>query len=360
MIVQWLFETWTIIKLSAPWLLVGFFCAGVIHVILPTGFIKKHLKTPGIFSVFKASVYGVPLPLCSCSVIPVGVSLRKEGASKGATASFFVSTPEIGVDSFLLSFFLLGPVLAITRVIATICSAIGVGTLIDHFDDADPEDTEKTENNESSCCHDMDISSVSEGTGTLGSLAVSKIKKVFYFAYVKIFDDISGVLSIGFIGAGLVSVFIPDNLFMDLNLPPIFMMLIMLISALPIYVCATSSTPLVAALLAKGLNPGAAIVFLLAGPATNITTMLTVLRELGKRELVIYLGMIIMVSMFFGIMINQTADFVGFNRFLNNVSHESLSHDHMHGIPGLVLLLMLSFSLMKALVNYMKTKSSGR
>ncbi len=358
MIIQWLLETWTIIKLSAPWLLIGFFCAGVIHVVLPTGFIKKHLKVPGFYSVLKASIFGIPLPLCSCSVIPVGVSLKKQGASKGATASFFVSTPEIGIDSFLLSFFLLGPAFAIIRVIATIFSALGVGVLIDHFAERGGDTTEHDDDEHESCCNETRTNSNTDMQSHFFYKLKQKIKEIFHFAYVEIFDDIAVVLSLGFLGAGLVSVFIPDNLFMDLNLNPIMMMIIMLIAALPIYVCATSSTPLVAALLAKGLNPGAAIVFLLAGPATNITTMLTILRELGKRELVIYLSIIIMVSMLFGIFINQSADLIGVVDYLNP-GNDSTSHDHMHSIPGLLLFIMLSISLIKKLVNYIKKESNG-
>ncbi len=358
MITQWLIETWTVINLSAPWLLIGFFCAGIIHAVLPNGIIKKHLKTPGFSSVLKGSVYGIPLPLCSCSVIPVGVSLRKQGTSKGATASFFVSTPEIGIDSFLLSFFLLGPVFAVSRVVATFLSAMGVGILIDRFSESDSSRTGTHGNEHTSCCQEAKADSNRGAKPQFGYRVRRKIRDIFHFAYVEIFDDIVVVLSLGFVGAGLVSVFIPDNLFMDLNLHPILMMFIMLIAALPVYVCATSSTPFAAALLAKGLDPGAAIVFLLVGPATNITTMLTIGRELGKRELVIYLSVIILISMLFGIAINQFPDLLGHGNYLN-FKGDSMSHDHMSGIPGLLVFSMLTVSLIKKLANYIKKESNG-
>ena len=344
MITNWLLETWHIVVLSAPWLLVGFFIAGIIHVVLPTGFIKRHLQTPGLLSIVKASAYGIPLPLCSCSVIPVGISLRKQGASKGATASFFVSTPEIGVDSFLLSFFLLGPVLAITRVVATICSALGVGIMVDRFSEF--EDGAPKTDMPDACCGKSKEEANPDKKNSLLNTFLHKIKQVVQFAFVEIFDDIAAVLTIGFAAAGLVSVLVPANLFMDLNLSPIVMMLVMLIAALPVYVCATSSTPLVAALLAKGLDPGAAIVFLLAGPATNVTTMLTIFRELGKRELIFYLGGIITISMFFGMLVSFSVEFLPIQSYLN-FNDNSVSHNHINRFPGYILAFMLSLSLAK-------------
>ena len=350
MLNEWLIATWNVIVASSPWLLFGFFFAGVMHVLLPAGFIKRQLQAPGIKSVLKASAFGIPLPLCSCSVIPVGISLRRQGASRGATASFFVSTPEIGVDSFLLSFFLLGPLLAVTRVVATLFSAIGVGIVIDKCTTVAASTLQQSEPKESCCASDVEQDKTVQSTS---ARLVDTTKRIFRFAYVDIFDDLAIVLSVGFLGAGLVSAIVPDDLFQSLGLSSFVSMLIMLLVALPVYVCATSSTPLVAVLLAKGLCPGAAIVFLLAGPATNITTILALSKELGKRGLAVYLAGIIGVSLFFGFLINivmaGTTQFSDWEGML-----DSGTHDHRFMIAGLLFSILLGVSLMKRIIKRLK------
>lgn len=326
---------WEMLLASSSYLLVGFFIAGLIHVFLPHEFIKKHLKAPGFLSVLKSSAFGVPLPLCSCSVIPVGLSLRKSGASKGATASFFISTPEVGVDSFLLSYALLGPFMAVVRLVVSFFSALGVGYAIETFDRDKLDKVEVKEAPEKPCCH------VSAEKAKDGHWLTRAIK----FSFVEILDDIAVVLVIGFVIAGVLTVVIPANYIENLELNYFFSMLAMLLISLPVYVCATSSTPIAAALLLKGVAPGAVLVFLLAGPATNVTTILVLAKELGKKAALIYVTGIISFSLLAGVLLQEF--------FVEQISYLKQAIDfseHSHGmfaeISAVVILLLVSRSLL--------------
>lgn len=328
MLLEVALATWHVIVLSAPWLLFGFFAAGVLHELLPTSLVQRNLEKPGLASVLKAGAIGLPLPLCSCSVIPLGVSLRRSGASKGATAGFFVSTPEIGVDSFLLSYVLLGPFVAMARVCLAFASALLVGLGIDYSCRESPPPQESP----SSCCKSKEAPKS------------SLLRRIVRYAFVDIVDDLSKLLVIGFFLAGLAGVLLSEQTFLRLADWGVPIQLLMLVVSVPVYVCATSATPFVAALMAKGLSPGAALIFLSAGPATNISTMLVIKNELGSRALGIYIFGIASVALFAGYLI----DF--FLPSETAVGLDFSSHDH--GMPiwtqaaGLVLsgLLLLSLN----------------
>lgn len=336
MIAAVLIAIWEMLQASSSYLLLGFFIAGLIHVFLPQKVITKHLKAPGLWSVIKSSAVGVPLPLCSCSVIPVGLSLRKSGASKGATASFFISTPEVGVDSFLLSYALLGPFMAIIRIVVAFFTALGVGYAIERLDPEDSKQaaTNKASEPEKSCCH----------TGEDKSKKAHWLIRAMKFSFVEMLDDIAIVLVIGFILAGLISAAVPENYIADLNLNAYSSMLVMLLISLPVYVCAASSTPIAAALLLKGVAPGAILVFLLAGPATNVTTILVLAKELGKKSAIIYVAGITFFSLLAGTLLEEL--FV--NQITQMKSTINFSH-HDHGmiseISAIVVILLIARSL---------------
>lgn len=338
-LVQWLLSTWDVIAISSLWLLAGFFIAGVLHVFMPRRMIERHLKKPGFFSVLKSSAFGIPLPLCSCSVIPVGVSLRKHGASRGATASFFISTPEIGVDSFLLSYALLGPFFAVMRVITAFFAALSAGWLIDSFPAPESATGQTAADTSDDCCHTASDRPEEEHSSK------SKLYRVLHFGYVEILDDLSTVLCVGFLLAGLAAVLLPADSFAALGLGPVSSMFLMLFVSLPVYVCATSLTPLAAALIAKGLGLGAALVFLLAGPATNITTMLVVRRELGTRALVFYLLSIITTALLAGFYVNSVvvADGIIASKIFEDIAH--VHQDPISLCLGLFFTLLLLLSL---------------
>ena len=291
---RWAAETWAMTLASAPWLLGGFLLAGAIYVLVPIGKVSRHLGGSGVGGVFKAALFGIPLPLCSCSVIPVASSLRKQGASRGAFTSFLISTPETGVDSIAISYALLGPLLAIVRPVAAFITAITAGLLMGADEDADRATTTEQSAKDTSCeCAEAPTPS-----------GMSKIPAAIRYGLVDMIADLAPWLVLGFALAGLATALIPAG-FLEQHLGGgLPAMLLMLVVGLPLYVCATSSTPIVAALIARGLSPGAALVFLLVGPATNLATMVIVSRDLGRRGLAIYLITIAVVAVLFGLLID--------------------------------------------------------
>ena len=304
-ITNWLTQTWGMTLEAAPWLLGGFVLAGVIYVLLPVETVTRHLGKPGMGGVLKASLVGVPLPLCSCSVIPVAASLRKQGASRGAFVSFLISTPETGVDSIAISYALLGPLLAVVRPVAAFFTALTAGLLVDTAAEAgpSPKPADAAGERESCCC---------AGGCPEEPIAGPQRKLVTALRYglVDLFVDLSPWLLSGFILAGLVAALLPAGFFERYVGSGAGAMLLMLVVGLPFYVCATASTPIAAAFIARGLSPGAALVFLLVGPATNIATMLVVGRDVGRRGLAVYLVTIAVFAVLFGLGINVLADFV--------------------------------------------------
>ena len=292
-------ECWLVFKEAAPFVLFGFFAAGLLKVLIPEKAVVKHLGGNGFRSVFKASLFGVPLPLCSCGVIPVAVGLRKQGASKGATASFLVSVPETGVDSVAITWALLDPLMTIIRPVSAFITALATGSLINLL----PEKKEMSKPvTADSCC------SASSGMNT--QLATQRplllrLKDGVIYAFTDLLKDIGGWLLLGILIAGIISYFVPID-FVDRYLGGEYSsLLIMLIIGIPLYICASASTPIAAALVLKGLSPGAALVFLLAGPATNAATMTVIAKHLGKATTVVYVATIAICSLVFGWLVNR-------------------------------------------------------
>jgi hypothetical protein len=265
--------------------------------------VTRHLGRPGLAGVVKASLFGIPLPLCSCSVIPVASSIRKQGASKGAFVSFLISTPETGIDSIAISYALLGPLWAIVRPVAAFVTALTAGALVDRIDPASASTRGHARENpggngacaESRACADRPP-----------TIAGRRITAALRYGLVDMIADLSPWLVGGFLLAGLATAAIPDGFLQSYVGTGLSAMLVMLIVGLPLYVCSTSSTPIAAALIARGLSPGAALVFLLVGPATNIVTMVVVSRDVGRRGLAIYLLTIAVVAVAFGLLIDLT------------------------------------------------------
>ena len=291
-------ESWLVFKEAAPFVLFGFFAAGLLKVLIPERVIVKHLGGNGFRSVFKASLFGVPLPLCSCGVIPVAVGLRKQGASKGATASFLVSVPETGVDSVAITWALLDPLMTIIRPVSAFITALATGALINLL----PEQkvAAKTDTAESCCSANAD-----QSTQLTQKPIIQRLKDGVIYAFTDLLKDIGGWLLLGILIAGIISYFVPVD-FVDRYLGGEYSsLLIMLIIGIPLYICASASTPVAAALVLKGLSPGAALVFLLAGPATNAATMTVVAKHLGKATTVAYVAAIATCSLVFGWFVNR-------------------------------------------------------
>jgi len=281
-----LIATWDMYLDAAPWLIVGIVAAGLVHALMPDGLLGKWLGGNGAWSVIKAALVGAPLPLCSCGVLPAAVGLRKEGASKGATVSFLIATPETGPDSVAISYALLGPIMAVVRPIAAVISAIFSGLLTNVFVSGEavtaPVKAEAAPC--TSCCMDSCSSEKPNQQGTMAARAWGGIR----YAFTDILDDIALWLAIGLVVAGLMSALVEPQALGAYG-SGIGAMLVMLAVGVPIYVCATASTPIAAGLIAVGVSPGAALVFLLAGPATNIATLGVVGKDLGARALSAYL-----------------------------------------------------------------------
>ena len=282
---------------SAPWLMLGLFVAGVMKVFVPSQLMAKHLGEPGLMSTVKAALFGAPLPLCSCGVIPAAVGLRRSGASKAATTSFLISTPETGVDSISISYAMLGPFMAIVRPIAAITSAIVAGILVGK-DDTPANATQASALNveeEDSCC-------ASKAQPAEESLA-DKLKSGLRFTFVDLIRDIALWLLIGLAFAALIKTYVPNEFLVQWG-DGFLAFVVMALVGVPMYVCATASTPIAAGLLFSGVSPGAALVFMLVGPATNIATVALVKKELGSRALTAYLTSVVGVGFAFGYLTN--------------------------------------------------------
>lgn len=271
---------------SAPFLLFGLLLAGIIRLLIPTKWITKYLGTNS--SVVTAALIGTPMPLCSCSVIPTALGIRRAGASKASTASFMVATPETGVDSIGVTFALMGPVMAVARPIAAIISAIVAGTLVRLWDVETPPVQEKQQH---SCCG-------SKKEQPLNTW--QKAKSVVQYGYGKLLGDFMNWLLIGLFFAALIQTFVPHTLLSEYGSGVMAMMLVVIIS-IPMYICATASTPVAAGLMLSGVSPGAALVFMLTGPATNIATLMVVKNELGLRSLAGYLTGVIVTALIMGL-----------------------------------------------------------
>ena len=257
----------------APYLLLGFFIAGVLHVFVPQKFYANYLSRNNKLSVVWAALLGVPLPLCSCGVIPTAIGLRNEKASKGAIASFLIATPQTGIDSILATFSLMGLGFAIIRPTAALITGVCGGLLVNRLvrEDDVKEDV-------SALCQ------VESG---------NRIWRVLKYAYYDMLRDIGLRLLIGLVVAALIQVAVPDEFFLSFGSQPLLQMLVILVIAVPMYICSTGSIPVAAALMMKGLSPGAALVMLMAGPAVNLASILVVHKSMGRRFTSIYLMTIV-------------------------------------------------------------------
>ncbi|TLU66895.1 permease [Thalassotalea litorea] len=359
-----------IVNEASPWLLLGLIIAGLMKSMVPSQVLSQHLGE-GKMAVVKAAFIGAPLPLCSCGVIPVATQLHRSGASAPATSSFLVATPETGVDSVSVSYALLGPVMAIYRPIAAITSAIFTGLLVAQGtkgandakhklqqvpeQSAQPAEIQPIDNaKSSSCCASVETSgntcqtetitppepqnsaespantkvkenhccaattaTVTDDSPTIGAKILIGIR----YAFTQLLDDLIVWLLIGLLFATVIRTFMPADFLLQYGSGLVAMALMILISV-PMYICATASTPLAAGLIMAGISPGTALVFMMAGPATNISTLGVIRNEMGGRVLFLYLTGIIISSVSFGLGLDYALDQFGVSIF------EQMSHSH--------------------------------
>ncbi len=275
----------------SPFLLFGFLVAGLLSILVSRQVVETHLGGRGPWPLLKAAAFGVPLPLCSCGVIPVSMSLHKHGASKGSTISFLLSTPQTGADSILVTLSLLGPLFAVYRPFAALLTGILGGTFVN----LNTKREEPLEPCQEECC--------SEEKRSMGSRLASGLK----YGFVTLPRDIGKALLVGLLIAAVISAFVPENFFSEYIGTGIGAMLLMMVLGIPVYVCATASIPVAAAMIMKGLAPGAALVFLMTGPATNAASFVTIWKTLGKKTAVIYILTVAICALVFGFIINFLA-----------------------------------------------------
>jgi len=289
-----MYEILRLVNEMSPYLLLGFFIAGLLHVFVPGSLYSRYLSGADLRSVLLAALFGIPLPLCSCGVIPTAMSLRKEGASKGATTSFLIATPQTGVDSIFATYSILGLPFAILRPIAALVTSVFGGLLVNAAD----KDREKTPQTADTDCADGEVCARQEPAYTG---FVDRMKGALRYGFVDMVQDIGKWLVIGLVVAGLITLFVPDDFFVRFADRPLLAYVVVLLIAIPMYVCATGSIPVAAALMLKGLSPGAALVFLMAGPASNMASILVIRRVMGQRTLWIYLLSLTVGAIVFGL-----------------------------------------------------------
>ena len=275
---------WNLSIEMAPFLLLGFLLSGFLSIFISKEIIKKHLSNKSKYAVIKSVILGIPLPVCSCGVIPLAASLREKGASKGSTASFVASTPQTGIDSIIITYDMIGITFALIRVFVAFISGIITGLIVDIFK-SNENNYCLTENN----FNDYKKANIKEG-----------LKYAFYYLPKSLFKP----LIIGILFASLISTFFKENYFISYNSTFTEIIFISLIS-IPMYICSTASVPLALSFINLGISPGAVLIFLIIGPATNTITLTTLWKIIGKKETILFIGSIIINAVIFGILLNN-------------------------------------------------------
>lgn len=297
-------SSWDLLLDSAIYILFGLVISGLFRTFLNPEAVAHHLGSGRFSSVFKAALLGIPIPLCSCGVLPAAASLKKQGANNGATTAFLISTPESGADSIAISYALLDPLMTVLRPLAAFVTAAVAGITENLFSKSTPGKPVAADRScpVDGCCDGVDCPSDEHRTH---HTLVEKIGAGFKYAFTEVWGDLAGLFVVGVVLAGVITALIPDDIFVRYLGGGISTMLIMLAAGIPLYICATASTPIAAALILKGVSPGAALVFLIAGPATNITSLTVLFGLLGKRAAIIYLTAIAVMTVLFGLATDQ-------------------------------------------------------
>lgn len=334
---------WDYLVLTAPYLLFGMIGAGIINEFLNMKTIEKHLSGKGWGTIFKASAFGVPLPLCSCSVIPAAVTLRKKGANNGATSSFLISTPESGIDSMVMTYGVMDLPMTIIRPIAAFLTAMVAGIFQNLFNDFELPAEEKSTGG---CC---------KKAAAAAEKKEKSVKNVFKFAFVDLADDLAVWLTIGLVVGAAMNVYLPVDVFN--NLPDWGERLIVLGFGIPFYICASASTPIAASMMMKGMSPGVALIFLLVGPATNFTNLAVLQKFIGKKGTIINILSIAIVSLILSYVVDGI--YSGFNLPTEyNIENHSHSHQmwYEHVMAGFLLVLLLKGVYKEKLASFVKSR----
>ena len=321
---------WNTLGAMAPVLLLGFTIAGLLSVVVSRERVERSLGGHSFWAVIKAAFFGVPLPLCSCSVIPVAASLKRHGAGRGAVMAFLLSTPQTGADSILATYGMLGFVMAVFRPLAAFVTGLLGGFLVNLLPEPAPEETPAAPS--AACC--------AAQPDTPATPTRPAWQRALRHGFIQLPGDIGGALLLGILLAAAVVTFMPDRIFERLAGGGFATMLLMMLVGIPLYVCATASIPIAAALVLKGISPGAALVFLIAGPATNAATLAALTRMLGKGAVAVYLATVAVTALASGMLLDLLLP--------DGLPVAALEHSHAampgawRAVASIILLILLA------------------
>lgn len=295
---------------SSAFIIFGLLVSGLLRVFLNPNSVLRHFGQGRIKSVFKAALLGIPIPLCSCGVLPAAMSLKKQGANTGATTAFMISTPESGVDSISITYALLDPIMTVARPIAAFVTAVTAGVVENLFGTGGTQDKAVHDLTcpVDACCDGKDCPTEKHMKHhTFFEKTVAGLRYALY----DVWSDLATWFLLGLLLAGILTALIPSEMISRYLGGGLHAMLLMLAVGIPMYICATASTPIAAALILKGVSPGAALVFLLVGPATNVTSLTVLFGVLGRRAAAIYLSTIALAAIAFGLIVDHVYAFLG-------------------------------------------------
>ena len=376
------YEIWVLVCEMAPYLLLGFLLAGLMHEFVPKSLSRRYLSGRSMKSVLWAALFGVPLPLCSCGVIPTAMGLRREGAGKGATIAFLIATPQTGVDSIVATYSLMGLPFALIRPLVAMVTAVMGGWLVNATDNEilavrSPQKHEEEhhgcccgkhheEKHSHGCCcgehheeehHDCCCGKHHEEKHSHGCCCGEHKRNIWHrlwdamtYAFVEMMGDIGKWLLVGLAVAGIITALVPDTWFAVFQGNSLLSILFVLLLSIPMYLCATGSIPIAVALMLKGLTPGAALVLLMAGPASNAASIVVIRKELGWRTLLVYLSSLVLGAVVFGLAIDLLLPEAWFTQALHLTDHGCEEGPGLFSIVStlvLALLLLNAFSPVK-------------
>jgi uncharacterized membrane protein YraQ (UPF0718 family) len=318
-------EIWVVTVEMAPYLLFGFLMAGVLSVCISKDYVRRHLGSHTGLDALKAALIGVPMPICSCGVIPLAASLRKHGASRSATASFLASTPQTGVDSLLITYALLGWVFAVFRTIVAFISGIICGTAVGAVS---PRDEEHAEECTDECCQPNQK---------------HILMRMLSYGFISLPRDIARAMVLGIVLSGIISGIIPENYFADRLGDSVAAMFLMLLIGIPLYVCSSGSVPIALAFIKAGISPGAALIFLITGPATNAATLTTLWGIIGRKQLGVFLATLAACALAAGFLMNFFAPRLG---LAEQVCHAQMEHSPFNIVWAVMLIIVLAIGIL--------------
>ena len=335
-----LLQSWNILLESSVFILFGLIVSGLLRVFLNPGSVSRHLGQGRFRSVFKASLMGIPIPLCSCGVLPAAAALKKQGANNGAVTSFLISTPESGVDSIAITYALMDPIMTVVRPVAAFVTAFTAGiseNLLGRPDTSRPIVPDLSCPVDGCCDGQNCRPEVHRNHHSFGE----KIRAGLRFAFTDVWGDLAVWFLFGLLLSGIITVMIPETVFSRYMGGGFGSMLIMLGVGIPIYICATASTPIAATLILQGVSPGAALVFLMTGPATNVTSLTVLTRVLGRRATAVYLASIAICAVGFGLLVDWIYAAMGVSaRAVVGQAGEAIPH--AVELAGAILIMTLS------------------